>query len=87
MLHSSSSLAQAKTPPLPKVAGKLDHGFSLAAPDQGAAALTAVDKTYAQDTATLDPLLDVRRNVRPDCAGEQLFLLAERYMCHLREAA
>ncbi|CAK0781038.1 hypothetical protein CVIRNUC_005265 [Coccomyxa viridis] len=69
VLHSSSSLAQAKTPPLPKVAGKLDHGFSLAAPDQGAAALTAVDKTYAQDTATLDPLLDVRRNVRPDCAG------------------
>ena len=40
VLHSSSSLAQAKTPPLPKVAGKLDHGFSLAAPDQGAAALT-----------------------------------------------
>ena len=72
MLQSSSSRAQAATIPLPKVTGKLDHTFGLASPDESAAALTAVDKAYAQDTATLDPLLDARRNVRPECAGEHL---------------
>ena len=80
MLQSSSSLAQAATPPLPKVTGKLDHGFGVAAPDEAAAALAAADKAYAQDTATLNPLLDARRNVRPECAGEHL-IQTERYVC------
>ena len=75
VLQSSSSLAQAATPTLPKVTSNLDHSFGLASPDESAAALTAVDKAYAQDTATLEPLLDARRNVRPECAGEHLSCL------------
>ena len=77
MLQSSSSFAQAATPPLPKTAGKLDHACGLAAPDESAAALAAIDKAYAQDTAALDPLLDVKRNVRPECAGEHFRCLEE----------
>ena len=72
VLQSSGNLLQAATPPLPKVTGKLDHSFGLASPNESAAVLTAVDKAYAQDTATLEPLLDARRNVRPECAGEHL---------------
>ena len=74
-------------PSLPKVTGKLDHGFGLAAPDEAAAALAAADKAFAQDTATLDLLLDARRNVRPECAGEQLSFSADGGMRALRRAA
>ena len=81
MLQSSSSPA-----PLPKVTGKLDHSFGLAYACEAAAALAAVDKAFAQDTTTLDLLLDARRNVRPDCAGKQLS--CSRSICaHLRRAA
>ena len=86
VLQSSSSLAQAAVPPSPKAISKLEQGFGLPSPDEGAAALAAVDKAYAQDTATLDLLLDARRNVRPECAGEQL-TRTEVYGLQLRRAA